>query len=200
MNVELHKKIECTNGVCGKTAWVIINPVTQQVTHLVVKDKSLPRKEHLMPIEQVSSITYDSVQVKCSKEDLKKSEPFDKKHFIPSSTSSYSSIPHLMHPYVMPKKLLVPQESERIPADALMIRRGAHVEAADGYAGRVEEFLVEPAAGKITHLLVSAGHFYDKRRIFVPISKIDHVSDDAVYLKSGRKEIAALPSIPVNRW
>jgi uncharacterized protein YrrD len=199
MNIQLHKKIECTNGVCGKTAWVIINPVTQQVTHLVVRDKSLSRKEHLMPIEQVSSITYDSVQVKCSKEDIKKSEPFEKKQFIPASTFNSSSVPHLMHPYIMSRNLLVPQKAERIPPDALMIRRGAHVEAADGHAGKVEEFLVEPAVGKITHLLVSAGHFYDKRRIFVPVAHIDHVSAGTVYLKSCRKEIAALPSIPVNR-
>jgi hypothetical protein len=140
------------------------------------------------------------VQMKCSKEELKKSDPFEKKQFIRASASGYPSIPHLMHPYVVPRKLLVPQEFERIPSDALMIRRGAHVEAADGHAGKVEEFLVEPAEGKITHLLVSAGHFYGKRRIFVPVSQVDRIDDGAVYLKSSRQEIAVLPSIPVNRW
>jgi hypothetical protein len=33
--------IECSDGPCGKSTNVIVNPVNRRVTHVVVEDKSL---------------------------------------------------------------------------------------------------------------------------------------------------------------
>lgn len=33
--------VECTDGPCGKSTNVIVNPVNRKVTHVVVEDKSL---------------------------------------------------------------------------------------------------------------------------------------------------------------
>lgn len=200
MNVTLHKNLECIDGKCGRIASVIINPVTQQVTHLVVEDKSLPCREHLVPISWVASSTYDLVNLRCSRKELAQSEYFVKKQFMPADATSYPSLPHLMQPYVMPQSLLVPQASRGIPPESLEIRRGARVETSDGSAGKVEEFLVDPVNGKITHLLLSTGHFYDKRQAAVPVSRIDRITKGTVYLKADKKELAALPPIPVTRW
>ncbi len=199
MNIKLHKNIECTNGACGHTSSVIINPITQQATHLVVKDKSLPHNEHLIPIDWVLSTTYDSVHLSCSKEELAQRESFDKKQFIKKSITSYLTIPYLMHPYVMPKKIIVPEAYERVNPGALAVRRGARAEATDGYAGKVDEFLLDPVNGKITHLLLNTGHLFGKKKINVPVSQIDHIKDDVVYLKLDKHGLARLPVIPVCR-
>jgi sporulation protein YlmC with PRC-barrel domain len=199
MNIELNKNIECTDHVCGRTSYIIINPVTQQVTHLVVKDKSLPHHEHLIPIDWILSVTHSSVQLKCSRKELAQTEPFDRQQFIKSDTSSYPSIPHLMHPYVMPKRLLVPQESKRIPREALAIGRGAPVKARDGNAGQIEEFLIDPANGKITHLLLRTRHFLDGKQVPVPVSQVDHLERGTIYLKLDKHDLLSLPAIPVCR-
>lgn len=200
MHVTLHKNIECTDGKCGRIASVIINPVTQQITHLVVDNKSLTCRERLVPISWVASSTYDLVNLRCSRKELAQCECFNKKQFMPAAATSYPSPPHLMQPYVMPQSLLVPQASRGIPPEALEIRRGARVEASDGSAGKVEEFLVDPVSSKITHLLLSTGLFYDKRQAAVPVSRIDRIAGGTVYLKAGKKELAALPLMPVTRW
>ncbi len=38
MEIPLNAQVECTDGVCGHSACVLINPVTDQVTHLVVQE------------------------------------------------------------------------------------------------------------------------------------------------------------------
>ncbi len=53
---------------------------------------------------------------------------------------------------------MISVEYERIPPGELAVRRGARVETTDGHAGRVDEFLVNPADGYITHLVLREGH------------------------------------------
>ena len=48
----------------------------------------------------------------------------------------------MMWPYYVPLTAYITPEQEHIPAGELAIRRGAGVEASDGHAGRVDEFLI----------------------------------------------------------
>ncbi len=93
----------------------------------------------------------------------------------------------------------MPLEHERIPAGEVVIRRGTPVKAADGQVGKVDEFLVDPKDDTITHLVLREGHLWDKRDVTIPVSEIDRIADDAVYLKLERKIIATLPTVPRRR-
>jgi HEAT repeats/PRC-barrel domain len=199
MNIELHKNIECSDGPCGRIACIIVNPVNQHITHVVVKDRSRTSAERLVPIELVTSITHDSIQLGCTKKELARQESFEKKHFIIAAAHRYFTIPYMMHPYVMSKNMLVSETHERIPHSALAVRRGARVETTDGYAGKVDEFLIDPAQGTITHLLLKEGHFFGKKKINIPISQIDYIEKGTVYLKLNKHDLLALPAIPMSR-
>ena len=41
-DIPMDAKVQCTDGKCGKSTFVIVNPVKQAVTHFVVKYKKLP--------------------------------------------------------------------------------------------------------------------------------------------------------------
>ena len=50
IEVPLGTKVKCTDGVGGTSTQVIINPIDQQITHLVVQDKQLKPTERLVPV------------------------------------------------------------------------------------------------------------------------------------------------------
>ena len=37
MEIPLNAQVECTDGICGRSVYVLINPVIDNVTHVVVK-------------------------------------------------------------------------------------------------------------------------------------------------------------------
>ena len=54
MEISLNAKVECTDGVCGRSVYVLINPVIDQVTHFVVKEDSSPNTEYIVPVDFVA--------------------------------------------------------------------------------------------------------------------------------------------------
>ena len=42
MEIPLNAQVECTDGICGRTESVLVNPVTDKVTHLVVQEDKSP--------------------------------------------------------------------------------------------------------------------------------------------------------------
>lgn len=124
----------------------------------------------------------------------------------------------MVWPYVTSEHRAVLEEDERIPPGELAIRHGARVEAKDGRAGRVDEFVVQPGSGHITHLVMLEGHvvpalagtpvgikakwpytLFGKRDVTVPVSQIERIEEDCVYLKLDKRELERLPRVPVKR-
>ena len=65
--------------------------------------------------------------------------------------------------------------------------------------GQVDEFLVDPVSGHITHLILRKGHLWGQKDVTIPVSEIARVEEDTVYLKLTKEQIEALPTIPVRR-
>jgi hypothetical protein len=65
--------------------------------------------------------------------------------------------------------------------------------------GKVDEFLVDPTSGHITHLILRDEHLWGQKDVAIPISEIEHTTEDIVYLKLSKRSIAALPTISVRR-
>ena len=103
-------------------------------------------------------------------------------------------------PYATPMKTdVIPVEEEQIPPGELAIHRGARVEATDGKAGILGEFLVNPLTGHISRLILMEGHLWGKKEVTIPLSAIDRIEEDTVYLKLDKKAVESLPSVPVRR-
>ncbi|MCC6958040.1 MAG: PRC-barrel domain-containing protein, partial [Anaerolineales bacterium] len=87
----------------------------------------------------------------------------------------------------------------QIPPDELAVRRGAPVEATDGYIGKVDEFVVSPENGRITHLVLREGHLWGQKDVIIPVSATRETSLGTVFLNLSKHEIESLPTFPVHR-
>jgi len=197
LDIGLNANVRCYDGDCGNCTFIIIDPVAQRVTHLVVKQDELPCHEHLVPVAWIASSTHWLIQLNRSWEDIEKAETFIEKRFVNPEGERKSAAPFLFLPYVIQKTMHIPVKLKRIPLGELAVSRGAQVLAIDGHAGVVDEFLVDPACGGITHLVVREGHFLGSRAIMVPVSHIQRIEQNNVYININRNELKTLPYLPV---
>jgi sporulation protein YlmC with PRC-barrel domain len=199
MDISINAKVSCSNGPCGQVTHVILKPTTEQITHLVVTNELFPETEFLISLEHVAESSSDQIRLDCSSEEVSKMPVFDQAYFIPSDLSGFIGGPYMMWPYYAPETANIRLEKEHIPADELVIRRGASVEATDGRVGRVDEFLINPDTDHITHLVLREGHLWGQKDVTIPVGQIDHYQGNTVYLKLDKHGIEALPAIPVRR-
>ena len=108
---------------------------------------------------------------------------------------------HYYMPYVTPDMTVqVPVEHLQIPYGEMAVRRGTRVEATDGYVGKVDEFVINPENGYITHLVMREGHLWGKKDVIIPLSAMmGDTSEDTVFLKLDKQQIQSLPTFPVHR-
>jgi sporulation protein YlmC with PRC-barrel domain len=186
---------------CGHSTYVILNPLTENITHVVVKSKALPHSERLVPIEQVEECSTDQVCLRCTKEELANMEAFIETEFIRGEIPHYYSDATLMWPMVYPdmEPTVLAVEHQQIPLGELAVRRGTEVQARDGRVGRVDEFMADPKTGHITHLVMREGHLWGEKDVTIPVSSIDRIEEDTVHLNLHKKDIEVLPTIPVQR-
>jgi sporulation protein YlmC with PRC-barrel domain len=208
MEIPLNVQVECTDGVCGHSAYVLINPVIDKVTHLVVREDA-SSTEYIVPVDLMDETIADKIRLRCSKAELKKMPPFIKTTFIEEKVPDreynypgglYGGGSYFYLPYVVSERTEYrATEYQQIPPGELAVRRGTRVEATDGYVGRVDEFVVNPENNHITHLVMREGHLWGKKDVIIPLSALGDTHDDTVFLKLDKHQIEALPPFPLHR-
>jgi hypothetical protein len=210
LEIPLQAQVECTDGVCGRSVYMLINPVIDQVTHLVVKEDSSPNTEYIVPVDVVSETIADTIRLRCSKAELEKMDPFIKTTFIEEKVPDRSlgqaigmfRMASYYLPYVTSERTVYESVKYRqIPPGELAVRRGTRVEATDGYVGHVDEFVVNAKNGNITHLVMREGHLWGQKDVIIPLSALGDTRKDTIFLKLDKHQIESLPTFPViRRW
>jgi sporulation protein YlmC with PRC-barrel domain len=202
MDIPIDAAVQCTDGVGGRSSYVVLNPVTREVTHLVVKESTFPRLERLVPVGMVAETSSDQIHLTCSQQELHGLESFIETEFLPGEFpyAAYGLGEYRLWPYILSNDALAPVEHERVPPGELAVRRGSHVQATDGNVGQVDEFLVDRDTEQITHLVLREGHLWGQKDVLIPVSEIGQIDEDRVYLTLSKEEVASLPTIPVQRW
>jgi sporulation protein YlmC with PRC-barrel domain len=201
-DIPINAKVECTDGALGKTTNVIINPVTKKVTHIVVKDKGLPdNATRMVPFAKVAGATHAQISLSCSKADVAGMPPFIESHVIQESVSgqAYSSGTAYVSQYVYNNTAYDVLPEEQVPAGELAICSGMQVAASDGRVGKLDELVLDPESGDITHLLMRKGHLWGKKDVAVPATAIGYVDSDTVHLNVDKATVEAMPSVSVSR-
>ncbi|MGD8791093.1 MAG: PRC-barrel domain-containing protein [Anaerolineae bacterium] len=192
LNVEVY----CTDGLCGQSKDVVMDRETEKVTHLVVKEKHAPHTEILVPVHLVTEATPHLIRLRCTQEKLAELQSFLNAEIIEEQIPRYIAGPYLM-PVELPNTQWVTVKREAIPAGEVAVRQGARVEATDGRIGRLDEFIVDPTTEQVTHLVMREGHLWGQRDVTIPVSEIERLEEDTIYLKLNKRQVEALPSIPV---
>ena len=210
MEIPLKAHVECTDGVYGHSVYLLVNPLLDQVTHLVVREDAAPHTEYIVPVDVVSATTADTIGLRCSQAELQKMDPFVQTEFVEEKPSriypgrgfgiDYGMGPMFYWPYASyDTSVDMPVEVQQIPPGELAVRRGTRVEATDGFVGKVDEFLVNPANGHITHLVIREGHLWGQKDVTIPLSAMGDTRGDTVFLKLDKRQLESLPAVPVHR-
>ncbi|MFN2176318.1 MAG: PRC-barrel domain-containing protein [Anaerolineales bacterium] len=180
--------------------------MTENVTHFVVEESNPPNIEHLVPINEIQESNHQKIYLRCSLSEFKKMEPFIETDFIGSDIKEYSlpfdyppETPLMIWPFLSLPEEFTKIRLENIPLSELAIRRGADVHATDGYVGKVDEFIVNPENGHITHLILRKGHLWGEKEVTIPVSEIDRINENDVFLKMDKKLIASLRAVQLKR-
>ncbi len=203
IEVPIDVQVECTNGRVGTLTHVIINPTTKTITHFVVSDnEQVVAHSYLVPVESISETRHDVIRLNVTIEELSQMDQFTEVHYIanPDPEPGYPADAVYLAPYVSPLESgYLSVEVERIPVGEMAVRRGAVIEATDGFVGHLGEFLLDPESGQLTHLVLQEGHSWGKREITLPVSIVDQALENTIYLKLDKAGVAKLPAIPLKR-
>lgn len=197
-HIPLNAKVECNDGACGESTHNVSDPTTRRLTFVVVREKHGEQKQRLVPLTRVVKTSSNLIQLDCSADELAAMEPFSTQQFIPFDQTVGAETFYVL-PYAILEGTPAIVEYEHIPPGQLAVRRGTGVEATDGWIGRVDEFAIDPKSGEITHLILGEGHLWGKKELALPVSAIDRVFDEVVYLKLDKQSVEKLPLIPVRR-
>jgi sporulation protein YlmC with PRC-barrel domain len=202
MDIPLRVEVRCTDEICGKSTVIIVDPDTDTVTHFVVQ---VSGGSYLVPIDVITESAPDHIQLRWSKAELEAAEPFERLETL-SADEQMMQMQAMSGSYVgysaggMPGEYMAPIpvsstfEVEQIPEHERALHQGADVEATDGRVGQIDEFLIEPDTGKITHVVIRQGHIGTKKDVTIPVAEIDRIEDDVVYLKLDKDAVSQLPS------
>jgi sporulation protein YlmC with PRC-barrel domain len=196
----------CSDGYGGEVLAVVIDPAARTVSHVVVEPKGRAGLARLVPLDLVdladlADASPGQVRLGCTEAEFKNLEAAEETlaEFVPG--------------YQVPVQLLSPgwraadgpavpggtvpripeQETiDVVPAGEVEERRGDHVRATDGDVGQVHALRIDPASRRVTHVLVRAGHVWDRNDVAIPIDKVTGF-DDGVQLSLTRQQVRDMP-------
>lgn len=195
--IPLNARVECLDGPYGKSTRLIADPTTKQVLYLVVEEEK-SQENHIVSADIIRTTTNELITLNCRSDEVRGMESYIETHFVPVEEPEAEQEGILFLPYTVPAEPITGQV-DSLPRDQLDVKRGADVEATDGHVGKVDEFLIEPINGNITHLVLHEGRLWGKRDLTLPVTAIDRAEAGKVYLKLDKETVKALPAIPLKR-
>jgi sporulation protein YlmC with PRC-barrel domain len=193
----------CIDGPCGQVIRVVVNPVAEVVTHLVVEPAHREGLGRLVPLDLVE-VDADSGEVKmrCTLEEFGKLEGAEETLFLPGGGMypGYASSQVFALPYygLGVGNISPPIVTDAIPAGEVAIRRGQQVHATDGGIGRVQGLVIDRTSHHVTHVLLQEGHLWGRKDVVIPISAVTGIEDGGINLTLTKQEVQDLPAVDVD--
>ena len=197
----------------GKINRFVLDPATNEVTHIVVQKGWLLPEDKVVPITMVNTATEERVVLNQNIVDLDQLPAFEETHFIelrdsdvtPSGSSTYRYAPayywyppsgYIGYPAFGPGYYGWPplETTRNIPADTVPLKEGADVMSSDGeHVGDVERLFVDRDSNKATHFLISEGLLFKERKL-IPTHWVRSVEEDKVNLAVPSRVLERLPA------
>ena len=199
-HLRLGSRVAGTDGECGELVRVVINPVAQALTHLVVKPRHHRGLDKLVPVDMVESADDDHIRLRCTVAEFEGLDDAEDAQFLPTDTDDFGYGDHaVLWPYysvATPTRRQHPDPiySDRIPLGDVEVNRGDEVHATDGWIGSVQGLVIDPADHHVTHVLLQEGHLWGRKQVAIPIGTVARV-DDEIRVDLTKQRVEALPPV-----
>ena len=207
MDIPINTEVRCTDGPVGKSTYIIVDLVTERVTHFVIKTKQHSR-EYLVPLDKVKNVSREAIQLNFTKVEISELTPFNASYFngydayetaplIPSDETRAGNT--LYHPY-RTAETGGEGSGKYTSSQQLAVNKGAAILATDGSVGKVDELVIDPETYQITHLVLREHELIKELLVTIPVSEIERIEMETVYLKIDKNEVASLPTETLKKF
>lgn len=189
----------------GRIDRVVIDPATKEITHVVVQQGVLPRKDKVVPLTTVTPGREGKLIMHLKSEELEFLPDFEEERYVlveegrgsetPSAIFSYPPYPGGVPGVANYGPQYVAETHLNIPDKTVALRGGAKVIARDNIAvGHVAQVLTSTPADRVTHFLIATGRLVKEHRL-IPVSWVERLADDEVELAIDSGVVERLPVI-----
>jgi hypothetical protein len=200
--VSIGAEASCSDGPCGVVVKVVVNPVAETVTHLVVEPKHRAGLGRLVPLDLVETAT-DEVRLRCTTAEFDALPIAEEIQLLPGSgyagyaTGEAMSWPYYSAGTIGPGNTTPAITYDTLPLGEVAIQRGQPVHAMDGEIGHVEGLVIQPHNHHVSHVLLQEGHIWGRKVVAIPIGAVSDI-DHGIRLTLTKDEVGALPAIDVD--
>jgi hypothetical protein len=180
---------------------VVVDPLDQTVTHLIVEPDHREGLGRLVPLDWVAAADADKVALRRTRAEFEKLERAEDTQFLPGTEGYPGFDPEqvLVWPYFGANASL-PVTVDTLPVGEVAVRRGEQVQAIDGHIGHAEGLVVDSTTRRVTHVLLQEGHLFARKEVAIPIAAVTSVSEDGIQLSLSKQDVAELPAVALDRW
>src|SRR6516162_10979067 len=184
-------RASCTDGHCGEVRRLIIDPVTETVTHLVIRPGLRHGPARLVPVDLTGTATGE-IRLRCTLAEFENLDPAEETVMVDETGMGISTMSGGL-PMGMPEAPpFVVQDV--VPVGETQVSPGDPVHALDGEIGQVHGFLVDPGDHRVTHVLLREGHLWGRKEVAIPLSAVTGV-DAGIRLNLTKEQVEKLPPI-----
>ncbi len=184
---------------------VVIDPKTNEITHLVIRRGLLQRKDKVVPINAVMNGREGKLIMHLKSDELEFLPDFEEERYIlvdesrggetPSAVFSYPPYPGGVPGVANYGPKYVAETHLNIPDKTVALKEGARVIARDEQeVGHVAQVLTSTPADQVSHFLIVKGLLVKEHRL-IPVGWVDRLADDEVHLAIDSSAIERLPVI-----
>lgn len=187
--ISLDTAVFCENSQCGIVYQLIVQPQQFYLTHLVVKLAN--QSDRVIPTAHIAQISDDTVWLTDNMTQVNQLPIFTETALAEITEADYSfeEYGHWYPGTSRQTKMYVPISHYNIPPGGLVINRQTQVEAKNGHVGQFKALIVDKDSYQVTYLVFKRGHLWERKQETVPVSIIDRLEGDSIYLNVNKSEI-----------
>ena len=204
MLLSIGKSIRCRDGEAGKLKYVVLDPDDGEVTHLIVEQGKLLRRDIVVPAAWVEGESKGQILLNATAEELNDLPVYKEFDFIQADPSYHPLSGHRIEdvrfwsspydPVGGGKPWILRRVRVGVQDEEVVLQRGLPVHDRDGRAvGALDHLIVEPGNVRVTHLVLGQSLLWDKKMHIVPMERVADVTENDVRLNMTAKELEEAP-------
>jgi hypothetical protein len=199
--LKMGAEVFASDGAAGELTRVIVNPIAEAVTHLVVSPQHHSGPGRLVPLDLVDAVDPIRIRLRCSLAEFAALDVAEDIQFLPGTTDARGYGGNAMNWPLFGIEAPTATThhggamyNDRVPLGEVEVRRGDQVHATDGWIGAVEGLVIDRDDHHVTHVLLQEGHLWGRKRVAIPIGAASRV-DNEVRVALSKQEVENLPPV-----